>query len=274
MVFEQLFQPTWIEKKIHAFSLAFVYTLIGILSAKLIFPSNVGLMSIAFTSILLIPSLAVLLRIEENEETLAAGKFSIRRLFSDHTDIVKVYLLMFLGIFTAYSLTSLVLPEMTISNLFTTQLKTAGIHGFAMSNSLFWNMILNNMLVFVVCFVLSLIYGAGAVLFLTWNASVWGVVFAYYAKQAAGSADGLFREFTCLMSGVLPHMTTEALAYIFAAFVGGIVSKAVLREKLFSPQFYHIVTDAMILLVIGLILVFIAGIIEMNAPFNLFAFCS
>jgi branched-subunit amino acid transport protein len=63
---------------------------------------------------------------------------------------------------------------------------------------------------------------------------------------------------------ILPHMITEALAYISAAIVGGVVSKAVLREKLFSKKFNHIITDALIFLTIGLILVVIAGIIEVN----------
>ena len=37
---------------------------------------------------------------------------------------------------------------------------------------------------------------------------------------------------------------------------------AVLREKIFSKKFHHIITDALILLVIGIVLVIVAGIIE------------
>jgi len=40
------------------------------------------------------------------------------------------------------------------------------------------------------------------------------------------------------------------------------VSKAVLREKLHSEKFYHILTDALIFLSIGIALVVIAALIE------------
>ena len=57
-------------------------------------------------------------------------------------------------------------------------------------------------------------------------------------------------------------MITEAISYFSAAIVGGVVSKAVLREKVGSKKFHHIMTDAYILLAIGLGIVIIAGIIE------------
>ena len=59
-------------------------------------------------------------------------------------------------------------------------------------------------------------------------------------------------------------MTTEAIAYISAAIAGGVVSKAVIREKLFSKKFHHIITDALILLGIGFVLVIIAGYLEVE----------
>ena len=264
MVFEQLFKIKWIERKEHAFFLGFIYSVIGLISAKLIFPANIGLMSIAFTSILLIPSLAMLLKLEENIET-KENKLSIKRLFRDHKDIFKVYIFLFLGIFLAYSLTLLLFPEIIIQKIFETQLKTAGISGFAITQSTLFNLLANNLLVFIVAFILSLVYGAGSILFLTWNASVWGVVFAFFAKQSSTfTGQNPITEFIALLMPILPHMITEALAYISAAIVGGVVSKAVLREKLFSKKFNHIITDALIFLTIGLILVVIAGIIEVN----------
>lgn len=269
MVFEQIFKLQWIERKEHAFFLGFVYSIIGLVSAKLIFPSNVGLMSIAFTSILLIPSLNLLLRMEENVE-IRENKLSLKQLFKDHKDIFKVYTFMFLGIFLAYSLTSLLFPELTIQKLFGAQLRSAGISGFAVGQSQLFRLIMNNLLVFIVCFILSLIYGAGAVLFLTWNASVWGIVFSFFVKQST-SIGGInpFIEFWISLFPFLPHMVTEAIAYISAAIVGGVVSKAVLREKLFSKKFHHIITDALIFLVIGLVLVIIAGFIEVKIYGNL-----
>ena len=263
MVLEQIFKVKWIERKEHAFFLGFIYCLIGFVSAKLIFPASVGLMSVAFTSILLIPSLAILLKMEENVE-IRENKLSLRMLFRDHKDIFKVYIFMFLGIFLAYSLIALFMPEVMIKKLFTTQLTAAGISGFAANSSLLYEIILNNLLVFIVAFILSLIYGAGAILFLTWNASVWGVVFAFFVKQSSNGTGNLISEFITAIIPFLPHMTTEAIAYISAAIAGGVVSKAVIREKIFSKKFHHIITDALILLAMGFILVVIAAIVEVK----------
>ncbi|MBI2646973.1 stage II sporulation protein M [Candidatus Woesearchaeota archaeon] len=268
MVLEQLFKLSWIERKEHAFFLGFIYSLLGLASARFIFPASVGLMSVAFTSILLIPSLNILLRLEENIE-LREKKLSLKLLIKDHKDIIKVYTFMFLGIFLAYSLTSLLFSELVIKKFFVPQLRSAGIYGFAFTEDPLFNLILNNILVFVVCLLLSLVYGAGSILFLTWNASVWGVTFAFFVKQASAVTGGnLFMKFGSTLLPFLPHMTTEALAYISASIAGGVVSKAVLREKPFTKKFHHIITDALIFLVIGLTLVIVAGIIEVKIYAN------
>jgi len=264
MVLEQLFAAQWTYKKYHAFILGFVYTLIGIVSARLVFYSSSGIMSVAFTSILLIPSLAELLKIEANQ-ALKSYNFSIRRLWNDHADIFKVYIFLFMGIFVAYSLGTLLIPESDVTSLFNAQLKAAGVHGFAIVDAQLQSIILNNVLIFSVSFVLSLMYGAGAVVFLVWNAAVWGVVFSVFVRKAA-IATGVdpVTAFARDLVPFLPHMMTEGAAYIGAAIVGGIVSKAVLREKLFTKRFNYVVYDALAFLVFGLVLVIIAGIIEVK----------
>lgn len=263
MVLEQIFKASWLEKRpMHAFLLGIIYTIIGIISARVIFPSNTGLMTVAFTSILLILSLNKLLQDEENVE-IREDKFSFRMLIKDHRDIFEIYFFLFIGVLLAYAAVSLILPEGTVLKMFSTQLKVAGITGHAIFNSEVMSIMLNNILVFVVCFILSLIYGAGSIIFLVWNASVWGSVFGFVAKSSAGSMHP-FLSFGLVMLPVLAHMITEALSYFFAAVVGGVVSKAVMREDLFSKKFHHILTDALMLMLIGFILVVIAAIIEVH----------
>ena len=106
---------------------------------------------------------------------------------------------------------------------------------------------------------------ADSILFITWNATVWGVVFGYVAKYSAASAGGNpFLVFGLCLLPFLPHMITEALAYFTAAISGGVLSKAVLREDLFSEKFHHVMTDALIILGIGLLIVIIAAVIEVD----------
>ena len=49
----------------------------------------------------------------------------------------------------------------------------------------------NNFRVMIIFLVLSVIFGAGSILFLAWNASVWGVVFAYMATLQQNAFDAL-----------------------------------------------------------------------------------
>tara|TARA_Y100000310_G_scaffold340439_1_gene436259 strand:+ start:27075 stop:27881 length:807 start_codon:yes stop_codon:yes gene_type:complete len=254
----------WIKRKEHAFFLGFIYSMVALVSASLIFPKSIGLMSVAFTSILLIPSLNVLLAQEENQE-VRQKKLSLKLLWRDHNDILKVYIYMFLGVFAAFLLISLFYNQALVTQRFSSQLSAAGIHGSAIDfYGKFSQIVQNNLLIFIVCFMLSLVYGAGAVLFLTWNASVWGIVFGFFTRFTINEGAGTnpISTFFSKITPFLPHMTTEALAYVIAAIMGGIMSKAIIREKWGSKKFNHILTDALLVLGLGVAVVIVAAYLE------------
>lgn len=262
MVLEQLFKIKWLERKYHSFFIGFIYATLGIFCAMLIAPSYAGVISIAFASILLVPSLNQLLMVEENIE-IREKKFSLYLLFKDHFDIIKVYFFLFLGIFAAYFICAFIIRPEFSTKLFETQLYLTNVIGHAAKSERFLMLLINNLIVFAVCVSLSLIYGAGSILFLTINASAWGTFFGYTLKQVVSTtSNGKIAAFLSFILPVLPHTITEALGYIFATIVGGVISKAVLREKPFSKKFNHIMTDSCMLIVIGLMLVTIAGLIE------------
>lgn len=242
------------------FVLSFSYTLIGVGSAMLIFGKNPGLMSIAFISVLLVPSLNSLLQSEENK-SIRKNKLSIVGLFKDHSDIFAIYIFLFLGVFFAYALYALFLPAVAVKYIFSSQLELAGLAGGAVLHGEFITILANNIIILIACFLLSLVYGAGSILFLTWNASAWGVIFGFLARQSAASQNPLV-SFGVFIIPLLPHLITEASSYLSAAIVGGVVSKAALREKLFSKKFNHIITDGLLLLIFALFLVIIAGFLE------------
>lgn len=263
MVLEQLFKERWVEKKpVNAFLLGLIYSLIGIISAKLIFGADPGLMSVAFTSLLLVPSLNVLLQREENVE-IREKKLSIKLLLKDHKDIFEIYLFLFLGIFFMFAIVTIIMEPWVAESTFRSQLDLAGIQGSSFLTEEFFSILSNNLIVLIACLLLSLVYGAGSIMFITWNASVWGVIFGYLARESATIFDqNPFVYFMISMLPILPHMITEAVSYISAAIVGGVVSKAVLREKLGSKKFKHVLTDALILFGMAVILVIIAAFIE------------
>jgi uncharacterized membrane protein SpoIIM required for sporulation len=278
MVFEQLFGSHWLERKPYfSFLLGFIYAELGIISALLIFPEDPSLISIGFISVLIIPSLNMLLSIETTQDEEQKG-INILQIFKDHYDILIIYAFLFLGILLAFGIFALLLPAETTQVLFGTQLDIyfnnvgaatvplgwgANFAGAAYNsqNSLFLSILINNLKVILVCFVFSLVYGAGSILFLTWNASVWGTIFGFVARTSA-SVDKNIISFAHTMLSVFPHMITEAASYFLAVFAGGIISKAVIREKASSKRFYHVIIDGMIIFAIAIVILIIAAWLE------------
>ena len=237
------------------FTIGLVYSFIGILSARILFPSYVSIMSLAFTSILLTPTVSALMKDEEN--IIAKERhFNLKILLKDHKDVIRLYLLLFLGVFMAYLIVGIFSSVQVLQTFFNAQLKVAGIAGQATHFGMFGGILVNNLIVLTICFILSLAYGAGSVIFIVWNASVWGIVFGYFIRQSAAAAGvNPFVHFFVIFLPFLPHMITEALSYIVAAIMGGTISKAVHREKLFSKKFQHIMIDAALLALAGFVLV-------------------
>ena len=267
MVLEQLYSARWIEQKTkYAFLMGISYSILGIVAAMLIFPQDPGIAAIAFTSLLILPSLTRLISIEENEAA-REQKFNIRQLIWEHGDIIRIYVFMFLGILVSFAFFSIVWPQLATSAIFSQQ---AGIFGYITGNatamsagSFFWGLVKNNLLVLIVCLVLSLVYGTGAIFILTWNASVWGVVFGLMAKNSSAVAGtNPFWAFILLLIAVFPHLVLEALSYILAAVSGGVISKAVIREKIFSNRFNQIIQDGLMLFVLAIIVLFVAAYVE------------
>ncbi|RJQ17598.1 stage II sporulation protein M [Candidatus Woesearchaeota archaeon] len=261
-MFEQLFTVHWIEQKPwFAFILGFCYSVFGVFSAFIVFPENVGMMSIAFTSMLIIPSLNNLLSIEENKE-IREKKLSMKLLFKDHKDMFEIYVFLFLGMLLTYSVIALILPDFTVKNMFASQLSPF-YGGNAYAFGTFLSILQNNFVVLCICLLLSLAYGAGSILFLTWNASVWGSIFGFVAKQSANVlGQNPFQYFALTIIKVFPHMIMEASSYFFAVIAGGVISKAIIREKANDEKFKHVFTDGIIFFCIALILLLIAAWLE------------
>ena len=270
MVLERLYSAKWIEQKTrYAFLMGLSYSVLGIIAAMLIFPQDPGIAAIAFTSLLILPSLTRLLSIEENEAA-RAQKFNFRGLLWEHSDIIKIYVFLFLGIMLAFAFFSIVWPSIATSSIFSQQANifSSAVTGKAATavssaGNFFWSLLKNNMLVLIVCLALSLVYGTGAIFILTWNASVWGVVFGLMAKNSAVVAGGNpFIIFFLTFIAVFPHLILEAVSYILAAVSGGVISKAVIREKAFSNRFNQIIQDSLMLFVLAIIVLFVAAYVE------------
>lgn len=260
---EQLFPSRWIEKKTWiAFLLGLSYSIIGISSAIILFPKNPAMPSIALTSLLALPSLNKILYIE-TKQAAREKKFDLSDSFKNHKDVFQVYMFMFVGIFFTFAFFSIMLPKIAADQLFTEQIGAVGYLGSAAGDGGFASIFSNNFLIFAFALIASFFYGAGAIFILTWNASAWGVVFGAIARDAGivSNANPFFY-FILTIIAVAPHMLSEAAAYILAAISGGIISKAVILEKIFSQRFKKIILDALVIFALALVLLLVAAYIE------------
>ena len=274
MVLEHLFPEDWLEQKgRYAFILGVGYSVIAILIASILFPSDPALVAVAFTSMLLLPELYKIFSIEERQESMEKH-MSMGALWRDDIEIVRIYVFLFLGILLTYSIGTMLLPGLQTNDLFREQLEIRlgeGFAGHAIAGSvfgssffrLFFELLSNNFLVLIACFILALLTGDGAIFLITWNASVWGTIFGFTAKTAASfSGQSPFYVFGLIMMVVFPHMMLEAMSYFLAAISGSVISKDVILEEFASERFMEVFGFNLYLLVFGLIFLVLGALVE------------
>lgn len=270
MVLEHIFPEDWLERKgRYAFILGVIYSIIGILIASVLFPGDPALVAVAFTSLLLLPELYKIFSIEERRESVEQH-ISIRSLWRDDIDIVRIYVFLFLGILLVYSLGTIVMPEMQANTLFREQLEIRFGQGFTgqatsgiFSSGLFFDLLSNNFLVMIACFILALLTGDGAIFLITWNASVWGTIFGLTAKGAGmftGKSPLLY--FGLVMLIVFPHMIIEAICYFLAAISGSVISKDVILEEFASHRFFEVFGFNLYLLLFAILFLVLGALVE------------
>jgi len=277
LVLEHIFPEDWLEKKgRYAFILGFIYTVIGILVASILFPGDPALVAVAITSMLLLPELYKIFSIEERQESMEK-KVSIKSLWRDDIEIVRIYVFLFLGILLVYSLGTIVLPQMQANNLFREQLEIRFGQGFSgqavsvgevagtlsFTPGLFLDLLGNNFLVLIACFIIALLAGDGAIFLITWNASVWGTIFGLTAKYAgvfSGKPPLYF--FALIMLIVFPHMLLEAISYFLAAISGSVISKDVILEEFASNRFFEVFSFNLYLLLFALVFLLLGALVE------------
>ncbi len=268
MVLEHIFPEDWLEKKgRYAFLLGIIYSIIGILISSILFPGDPALVAVAFTSLLLLPELYKIFSIEERQESMEQ-KVGLRALWRDDIDIIKIYIFLFLGILLVYSVGTMMLPNMQTNELFREQLEIRFGEGFSgqatgFSSGLFWDLLSNNFLVLLACFIMALLTGDGAIFLITWNASVWGTIFGITAKGAGMfTGKSAFVYFGLIMLVVFPHMLLEALSYFLAAISGSIISKDVILERFASERFFSVFKFNLYLLLFALGFLIIGALVE------------
>jgi uncharacterized membrane protein SpoIIM required for sporulation len=132
-------------------------------------------------------------------------------------------------------------------------------------NNTFAFIFFQNLKVLILVILGSLIYGAGSVFILIWNASIIGVFLGNVARKFVLHEAPQFSLIPGLSYGILgliPHGTFELVAYLIGALAGGILSYAITRRVYGTVEFRPILRDVVNLVGAAVFLVFLGALIE------------
>ncbi|MBS3064218.1 MAG: stage II sporulation protein M [DPANN group archaeon] len=284
MVLENIIPGWTAEKKPwEMLPVAFLYATAAIFLSQWIFPAYAAIVAVFLTTIASLPLMISVLNIEKDKE--ASIHAYLRDMLSaviNHKEsrgkLLEFFAFLFLGLTLATTFWFVVLPTDLAQNLFYVQINTirdinVDLSGGTFFQSYFSKILLNNLKVLAFTILFSLIYGAGAIFILTWNASVIGVAIGSAIKNASvhftetvglpGIA-GYTTAVTVGLSRYLIHGIPEIMAYFIGALAGGIISLVIIKQEYETPKFKESLKHISGLLIFSIALLLIGALIEVN----------
>lgn len=229
-----------------------------------------GIIVVTFSVMFSLPFMYYLIKKEEKEDEEVTGLFSVWRI---HSDALYAFMWLFMGFVIAFSFWFIVLQD---QNLFNAQIETFCMinspgrigecvsqysfesinpTGAATKGTKFLSIITNNIYVMIFTLIFSLIFGAGAIFILAWNASVISAAIGVFTKyQIIDLPIGIAR--------YMIHGIPEIAAYFMTALAGGIFGVGAIRNGIRNIKFLRVVENVIILLFISIVLLLIAAAIE------------
>ena len=254
------------------------YATVSLLLVKWIFSQDpvlskyTGILVITFCVMFSIPFMYYTIKLEEEKDLEITG---FKRLLKEHEKALFALMFLFIGFIVAFSFWYIVFPAGNQS--FRAQIETYcminrpahfsecvseyGIEqvskttAFLTAKERLVSIFSNNIYVLIFTLVFSLIFGAGAIFILAWNASVISAAIGIFSKSSLAKLPlGLAR--------YMIHGIPEIAAYFSGAIAGGIISIAVIRHDTHSEKFWIILQDSLNLVIASVVILFIAALIE------------
>ena len=254
------------------------YATVSLLLVKWIFSADpvlskyTGILVVTFCVMFSIPFIYYTLKLEEEKDLQITG---FKRLLLEHNRALLAFMFLFMGFIVAFSFWYIVFPSGNQN--FRAQIETYcminkpshfdecvseyGVErvskttAFLTAKEKIVNIFANNIYVLIFTLVFSLIFGAGAIFILAWNASVISAAIGIFSKDNLANLPlGLAR--------YMIHGIPEIGAYFAGALAGGIISIAVIKHDVHSEKFWIILQDSLNLVIISVALLFFAALIE------------
>src|SRR4030042_3456191 len=229
-----------------------------------------GILVVAFCIMFSLPYMFFIIRTEEKEDEEIEGAFKV---WKAHKDAVFALMWLFLGFVVAFSFWHIILQD---ANLLNFQVQTycqinspetmedciakytfsgEGSTGAVTKQMRFLSIVENNVYVMIFTLLFSLIFGAGAIFILVWNASVIAAAIGIFTQYRIA-------ELPLGLARYLIHGFPEIAAYFITALAGGIFGVGALRHGFHDEKFLRVVENTIILVFIAIIILIIAALIE------------
>jgi len=273
---ESLINPKRMEKgSWKMFFIGLLYGSLSLLLVKFFFSNDLvlydsaGMLVVIFSVMFSLPFMYFIIKREEEEDEAIEGFFGVWRM---HKDAIYALMWLFMGFLVSFSIFFIILQD---ENLFNAQIGTyctinspgniedcisqfafgSVFTGAATKEARFLSIIINNVSVMIFTLIFSLIFGAGAIFVLAWNASVIAAAIGIFSRY----------ELTDVPLGIARYMIhgfPEIAAYFITALAGGIFGVGVLRNGIRNRIFLRVLENSIILLFIALIILVVAAAIE------------
>ena len=255
--------------------LSFIFVTVAVFSAGYLIQDSTSMLVVALVAI---PSVTLITSIFDRE---ACHEYEKKmNTLTRYLPVIMVLCSYFIGVTAAFTFYYIFLSPEQSATLFSQQSKELSAISSAVSGHVsqsayegdlagaFEFLFMNNLRVFMILLCGSLLYGAGTIFIIDWNASVIGVFIGSLANELVNSEPAKYTLWSGIGSGILnllPHGTFELLAYFCIAIAGGIMSEALLHGKYKNPEFIVIIFDVTKLSAWGLLLLAAGAFIEGTA---------
>ena len=248
------------------FLIAVMFSFIGVAFSIQIFPAQASVFSVCLITIMFMPFFQKLFASEEKKDYKLHKNILVR-----HKKLIWVFGVFFIGLVCALSFLYVFFPNARGAfsmqeDWYKSQGKT--LTGQATASADFSSFLANNTQVLVMVFLLSTLFGAGAVFILVWNASIIAVYVGFVINSFI--RNGVSSQFAYLLGvpvglgSIALHGIPEIAAYFVAALAGGMLSVGIVREK-FRGHFEKILVDSLLFLALAEFLIIIAALLEAYA---------
>ena len=230
-----------------------------------------GLMVVLFCVMFSLPFMYFIIKNEEREDEEIVGFWGV---WKTHGDAIYAFLWLFLGFIIAFSFWNVILQDDKLLNAqietycsinspgsvadcvakysFTSKVisSSASVH-----TSRLVSIIGNNFGVLILTLIFSLIFGAGAIFILAWNASVISAAIGIFTRYDIKDIPfGLLR--------YMVHGFPEIAAYFITALAGGMFGVGIARHAIGDKKFTKVMVHVGILLLIAVATLIVAAFIE------------